>query len=63
MATEVTISLYNSNGIRLFADDIYSKAGSNEYKYSSVSDLSPGMYFLNIMQNGEVLASKKLLKQ
>lgn len=63
MASEVSISLYNSNGIRLFSDDVSSQGGRNEYKYSGASDLSPGMYFLNIMQNGEVLASKKLLKQ
>lgn len=63
MPSEITISLYSQHGLQLFSENVLSKEGRNEYRYYSDSELSPGMYFLNIMQNGQVLASKKLLKQ
>lgn len=60
---EITISLANSNGMQVFSDDVQSYTGENEYKFVSSSDLVPGVYFLNIIHDGEVQATIKLLKQ
>lgn len=61
--TEVTFALINSSGMQVFSDQTYTQNGGNEYKFYSDSDLTPGIYFLNIIQNGEVQATTKVLKQ
>ena len=61
--SEVTIQLYNSYGLRVFSDQVLATDGRNEYKFTPSSDLTPGVYILNIAQKGEILATRKLIKQ
>lgn len=61
--TEVTVALLNSNGMQVFSDQVQTQGGENEYKFYSNSDLTPGLYFLNIIQDGEVKATSKVMKQ
>lgn len=62
-ASDVEIALTNLHGAQVFADNIPTQEGDNTYFYYPNDDLIPGIYFLNIMQDGEILASKKLIKQ
>ena len=61
--TEIKITLVNSHGGQVFADDVLSSQGENEYNFASTSDLQPGIYVLNIIHDGEIQSSVKLIKQ
>lgn len=61
--TEVTVALVNSNGRQIFSDDVFSNKGANEYNFTSTSDLHAGTYILNIIHDGKVQSTTKLIKQ
>ena len=62
-SSEVEIMMTNSNGMQVFSDAVVAEEGQNKYVFYSDSDLKTGMYFLNIIQNGEILASTKVMKR
>lgn len=49
--SKTLINIYNLKGKKVWSQNIYSNAGFNSYKYQSPSNLSSGIYILNIKSN------------
>jgi len=62
-ASEISVSLTNTSGLLMFSDVVYAQKGDNEYGFTADGTLPPGMYFLNINQNGVIMATTKLMKR
>jgi len=62
-SSEVGITLTNSNGMQVFSDFVSAEEGQNKYVFHSDGDLKAGLYFLNIIQDGEILATTKVMKR
>jgi hypothetical protein len=56
--------LYNEQGQNCAAKTFSSlPAGAQTLRWDGLADLSPGMYLLEISVDGQLLQSKKVLKQ
>lgn len=63
-ATALRVQLYNEQGQNCAAKTFSSlPAGAQTLRWDGLADLSPGMYLLEISVDGQLLQSKKVLKQ
>lgn len=59
----VTFQLTDSQGQKIFQDEVAGDKGVNSYTYFNSENLPQGIYFLSAIQNDKVLESSKMIKR
>lgn len=59
----VTVQVKSANGQQLSTSTLSFSTGINRVELSEVKRLKPGMYVVDVMSNGNIIASEKLVKQ
>lgn len=61
--SEITLGLYDMNGMLVLSDNMSAKKGSNTYSIQTSNDLINGTYILRLTQGSNVLATTKIIKR
>jgi len=61
-ASETEIQITNASGQLVYKETLNADKGINTYSFNDKAGLPPGIYFVDLVSNGEVV-TKKLIKQ